>query len=202
MPSDLPTAATIAGICAGVAPCTVIAIGESAPAAMPAAASWSRPVIAGPLPGMFLASASPGLSEIAGIITTTTMAMPSVAITPAWWVTRRAHRAHGPTSGSACEMKRRGITRTRLMPVPMIASMAGSSVQAAITDTIGISNPATPIERMNGIGRITMLSSPIPTVEPDTTTDLPAWIIVSTSACSVERPAASSSRKRKMNRSE
>ena len=99
-------------------------------------------------------------------------------------------------------MKRRGITRTRLMPVPMIANMAGSSVQAAITETIGISSPATPIERMNGIGRITMLSSPMPTVEPDITTDLPAWVIVSTSACSDDRPAANSSRKRKMNRSE
>src|SRR3954451_7938176 len=90
---------------------------------------------------MFLASASPGFSEIAGIITTTTIAMPRAAITPAWWVTRCAHRAQGPASASACEMKRCGITRTRLMPVPMIASIAGSSVQAAIPDTIGIRTP-------------------------------------------------------------
>ena len=42
--------------------------------------------------------------------------------------------------------------------------------------------PPIPIERMNGSGRSTMLSRPIATVEPETTTERPAWVIVSTSA--------------------
>ncbi len=52
----------------------------------------------------------------------------------------------------------------------------------ASTETAGISIPPIPIERMNGSGRMTMLSRPIATVEPETTTERPAWVIVSTSA--------------------
>ena len=62
--------------------------------------------------------------------------------------------------------------------------------------------PPIPIERMKGSGRITMLTSPIATVVPETITDRPACCIVSTIASSVARPFAISSRKRKIIRSE
>ena len=44
--------------------------------------------------------------------------------------------------------------------------------------------PPIPIERMNGSGSSTMLSRPIATVEPETTTERPACVMVSTSASS------------------
>ena len=72
----------------------------------------------------------------------------------------------------------------------------------ASTETSGISIPPRPIERMNGSGRITMLTRPIATVEPETITDLPACCIVSTIASSVVRPWAISSRNRKIISSE
>ena len=52
------------------------------------------------------------------------------------------------------------------------------------TATAGISMPPIPIERMNGSGSSTMLSRPIATVEPETTTERPACVMVSTSASS------------------
>ena len=58
--------------------------------------------------------------------------------------------------------------------------------------------PPIPIERMNGSGSRTMLSRPIATVEPETTTDRPACVIVSMIADSTSRPWWSSSRKRKI----
>ena len=66
------------------------------------------------------------------------------------------------------------------------------------TETAGISSPPIPIERMTGIGRITMLSRPIATVEPETITERPACFIVSTTAVSMSSPWPSSSRKRKI----
>ena len=81
---------------------------------------------------------------------------------------------------------------------PSNDSSAGSSVIETSTDTAGISMPPIPIERMNGSGRITMLSRPTATVEPETITDLPACVIVSVSAVSTSSPCASSSRKRKI----
>ncbi len=72
---------------------------------------------------------------------------------------------------------------------------------AAITDTAGISMPPIPIERMNGSGRTTIERRPTATVEPETITDRPAWVIVSTSADSTSLPSRSSSRKRKIIRS-
>ena len=56
--------------------------------------------------------------------------------------------------------------------------------------------PPNPIERMKGSGRMTMLSNPIATVEPETMIDRPACVIVSTSASSVVSWSVSSSRKR------
>ena len=87
------------------------------------------------------------------------------------------------------------------MRVPSVASSAGRSVIAATTDTAGISIPPSPIERMNGSGRITIESRPTATVEPETITDRPACVIVSTSAVSTSSPSRSSSLKRKIIRS-
>ena len=64
----------------------------------------------------------------------------------------------------------------------------------ASTDTSGISIPPSPIERMKGRGRITMLTRPIATVDPETITPLPAPAsLVSTMASSTSLPAAISS---------
>ena len=81
---------------------------------------------------------------------------------------------------------------------PSTASSAGISVIAASTETAGISIPPIPIERMNGSGRITIESSPTATVEPETITERPACVIVSTSAVSTSSPSRSSSRNRKI----
>ena len=85
-----------------------------------------------------------------------------------------------------------------LMRVPRTESSAGSSVIAASTETAGISMPPIPIERMNGSGMMTMLSRPTATVVPETITERPACVIVSTSAVSTSSPSRNSSRKRKI----
>ena len=82
--------------------------------------------------------------------------------------------------------------------MPSTASSAGSSVIAASTETAGISMPPMPIERMNGSGRTIIESRPTATVEPETITERPACVIVSTSAVSTSSPSRSSSRKRKI----
>ena len=64
------------------------------------------------------------------------------------------------------------------MRVPSTASIAGSSVIEASTETAGISMPARPIERISGSGRATIESRPMATVEPETITERPAWVIV------------------------
>jgi hypothetical protein len=96
---------------------------------------------------------------------------------------------------------RLGITRRLLIRGPRNDRNAGRRVIETSTDTAGINIPPIPIERMNGSGRRIMLSRPTATVEPDTITDLPACVIVSTRAVSTSSPAASSSRKRKIIRS-
>ena len=95
-------------------------------------------------------------------------------------------------------MSRRGITRTLLIRSPSTASIAGSRVSEASTETTGISMPPRPIERSSGSGSATIASRPIATVEPETITERPAWVIVSTSADSTSLPSRSSSRKRKI----
>ena len=85
-----------------------------------------------------------------------------------------------------------------MIRVPSVASSAGSSVIAVITETVGISIPPIPIERMNGSGSTSIESRPTATVEPETITERPAWVIVSTSAVSTSSPSRSSSRKRKI----
>ena len=61
---------------------------------------------------------------------------------------------------------------------PSATSSAGRSVIEASTETAGISMPPIPIERMNGSGRMIMLSRPTATVEPETITERPACVIV------------------------
>jgi hypothetical protein len=90
------------------------------------------------------------------------------------------------------------MTRTRLMRGPRTARSAGRSVIATITDTAGMSIPPMPIDRMNGSGSRIMLSRPTATVDPDTITERPAWVIICSIAVSVSSPAASSSRNRKI----
>ena len=99
-------------------------------------------------------------------------------------VDERAQRAQNPSPGSAARRTASASRGALLIRGPSSESSAGSSVIAAITETAGISIPPMPIERMNGSGRMTMLSRPIATVEPETITDRPACVIVSTSASS------------------
>ena len=80
----------------------------------------------------------------------------------------------------------------------MTASIAGRKVIAAVTETAGISIPPIPIERMNGSGKMSIERRPIATVDPETITERPAWVIVSTSAVSTSSPSRNSSRKRKI----
>jgi hypothetical protein len=95
-------------------------------------------------------------------------------------------------------MKRLGITRTLLMRVPSTDSIAGKRVSVAITETTGISIPPMPMDRSNGNGRRTIARRPIATVVPETITEWPACVIVSTSDDSTSFPSRSSSRKRKI----
>ena len=95
-------------------------------------------------------------------------------------------------------MNRRGITRTLLIRVPVTASIAGSNVVAARTDTSGINMPPRLIERSNGSGRTNSDSRPSATVSPEIITERPAWVIVCTSADSTSLPSRSSSRNRKI----
>ena len=95
-------------------------------------------------------------------------------------------------------MSRRGITANAVDPVPRTASIAGSKVSEASTETTGINMPPRPIERSNGSGKRTIAKSPTATVVPEMITAWPAWVIVSTSADSTSFPSRSSSRKRKI----
>ena len=110
-----------------------------------------------------------------------------------------ARRGSPRRPASAAASASRG---TRLIFVPRSRRSAGVRVIEARTQTSGISIPPRPIERMNGSGRISMLTRPIATVVPETITDRPACCIVSTIASSTVKPFAISSRKRKIIRSE
>ncbi len=94
------------------------------------------------------------------------------------------------------------MTRMLLMRRPSTASIAGSSVSVASTETTGISMPPMPIDRSSGSGSRTIASRPTATVVPEMITAWPACVIVSTSAVSTSRPSRSSSRKRKIISSE
>ena len=129
---------------------------------------------------------------------TPTTARPLSATGQGWRSTNRAHRPQAPSSGWPWSTNRFGITRRLLIRVPNVASSAGSNVIAVVTETSGISIPPMPIERMNGNGITTRESRPTATVDPDTITERPACVIVSTSAGSTSAPSRSSSRKRKI----
>ena len=90
------------------------------------------------------------------------------------------------------------MTRMLLIRVPTTASNAGRSVIEASTETAGMSMPPRPIERTNGTGSTIIESRPTATVEPETITECPACVIVSTIAVSTSCPSRSSSRKRKI----
>ena len=164
---------------------------------MPAAASWSRPAIAVPLPGKYFSCASFGFSCVPRPASTATIARPTAATATGRRSTKRAQRPQAPSSGWPLSIKRRGITRTLLTRCPSTASIAGSSVSVASTETTGISMPPIPIPRSNGSGKTIIDSRPTATVVPETITEWPAWVIVSTSADSTSFPSRSSSRKRK-----
>jgi hypothetical protein len=147
---------------------------------------------------MSFACASLGLSCNPKYTSVPTTTRPTAATRSGRRMTNAPQRPHNPSSGWPLSTNRFGSSRTLLMRVPSVASSAGSSVIAAITETAGISIPPSPIERMNGSGRITIDSSPTATVEPDTITERPACVIVSTSAVSTSSPSRSSSRNRKI----
>ena len=109
-----------------------------------------------------------------------------------------AHQPQKPLASSLPSTMRFGITRMRLIFGPSSDSIAGRSVSDVITETAGMSMPPIPIERMNGSGSKTMLTSPTATVEPETITERPACCIVVAIASSVDWPCRSSSRNRKM----
>jgi hypothetical protein len=172
--------------------------GFMTPGLIPAAASVSRPAIAEPVPGKFFSCASPGVSCVPIPASTTTIAVPIAATRQGCRSTNRAQRPQRPSSGWPLSANRFGITRMLLIRAPSTESIAGSSVIAASTETSGINIPPRPIERMNGSGRTISDSSPIATVVPETITERPACVIVSTSAVSTSSPSRSSSRKRKI----
>ncbi len=124
--------------------------------------------------------------------------IPMPAVSHGRRITMCDHRHQKPLSSSVPSTIRFGITRTELIRRPRRDSIAGRNVIAAQTDTSGIKRPPMPIERMTGIGIKTMDISPIATVEPETITERPAWVIVSTTAESTSFPCRSSSRKRKI----
>ena len=121
-----------------------------------------------------MACASLGFSWKPSTSKTATIAVPTAATGQGRRTTSCAHFPHQLCSGSLTATKRRGITRSLLMRAPRNERSAGSSVIETSTETAGMSMPPSPIERMNGSGRMTMLNSPTATVEPDTITDRPA----------------------------
>ncbi len=170
--------------------------GFSTPAEIPARASASRPSIASPRPGRSFAWASLGFIWTPRKTSTPTIAAPIAAIVAGRRTTSRDQRVQNPSSPASTSL--RGRTRSRLIRWPSMPRSAGRSVIAAITETAGMSMPPIPIERMKGSGSTIMLSRPTATVVPETITECPACVIVSTSAVSTSSPAASSSRKRKI----
>ena len=193
------TARSFAATACALPPCsTSVTNGFITPGEMPASASIVRPAIAVPVPGKLFSCDSFGFSWRPSTTSTVTIASPTPATAHGRRRTKRAQRPQAPSSGWPWSTKRFGSTRPLLIRSPSTASSAGMSVIAASTETAGISIPPIPIERMNGSGRMTIERRPTATVDPETITERPAWVIVSTSAVSVSSPSRSSSRKRKI----
>ncbi len=85
---------------------------------------------------------------------------------------------------------------------PTLDSSAGSRVSTTATLTRGISIPARPMLRNAGTGRISSASRLIATVTPEAMTACPAVFIAATTASSLLRPWARSSRHRETRISE
>ena len=84
----------------------------------------------------------------------------------------------------------------------MLDNSAGSRVRTADTLTSGMSMPATPMLRRAGTGTMSNASRLIATVNPDANTAWPAVFIATTTASSLLRPCARSSRHRETRSSE
>ena len=149
---------------------------------MPASVERRRPVDGVALPRVVLRLRLRGLSWRPGIRRARRRSRARRGDRHGRRMTSAAQRPQKPVARGRPSTIRFGITRRRLIAVPSMESSAGRSVIEAITETAGISMPPIPIERMKGSGRMTMLSRPMATVEPETITDRPACVIVSTIA--------------------
>ena len=114
-------------------------------------------------------------------------------------MTKRASRAHPPSSFGVRSPRR---TLNLLMRGPRIASSAGIAVSAPITARMLTAMPAYPKERRKNWGKKSRAARATTTVSPETNTVLPAELTVAATASGTALPAASSSRKRLMMRSE
>src|SRR6476659_2301468 len=103
-----------------------------------------------PLPGKYLSCASLGFSCVPSPASTATIATPTAATATGRRSTNRAHRPQAPSSGCPWSWNRFGTTRTLFTRWPSTASIAGSNVSVASTETTGISMPPMPIPRSNG----------------------------------------------------
>ena len=84
----------------------------------------------------------------------------------------------------------------------MLDSSAGSRVRTTATLTSGISMPPKPMLRRNGTGTTISATRLIATVTPEASTACPAVFIAMTTASSLSRPCARSSRQRETTSSE
>ena len=85
---------------------------------------------------------------------------------------------------------------------PTLESSAGSSVSTTATLTSGMSMPPIPMLRRNGTGTTTSATRLMATVTPEARTAWPAVFIATTTASSLVRPWARSSRQRETSSSE
>ncbi len=85
---------------------------------------------------------------------------------------------------------------------PMLDSSAGSRVRTTATLTSGINMPASPMLRRAGTGTMSSASRLIATVTPEAMTACPAVFMATTTASSLLRPCARSSRQRDTRSSE
>ena len=136
------------------------------------------PSIASPEPGRSSRLAWAGLSLEAGMSSATTISSPTPAVTTGRRITKPAQRPQKPCPRTRRRGSGFGSSRMRLIRVPEQGEQRRQQGDRASTETAGISIPPIPIARMKGRGRMIMLSRPIATVEPDTTTERPARRIV------------------------
>ena len=148
-PTTPGTVRSLAAICWALPPCsTSTSSGFITPGLMPAAASWSRPAIAVPVPGKFFSWASFGFSCV-----------------PQTDEHGDDHQADGGDRDRAPQHEARPAAPGAVLgvaavdeparhdadavdPLAETASSAGSKVSEASTETAGISMPPMPIERM------------------------------------------------------